>query len=37
VVQGDRQLDDTKTSPQVAAGYRYRVDRLGAKFIGQLY
>ncbi len=36
VVQGDRQLDDAETRPEMAAGYRNRADHLRPKFVRQL-
>jgi hypothetical protein len=34
IVECDRQLDDTKTSAEVTAGARNRVDSLGAELGG---
>ena len=36
VMYGDRKLDDAQPGTQMAACYRYRVDKLVAQFIGQL-
>ncbi len=33
IVQGDREFDDAESGPEMAAGDRYRGDRLGAQFV----